>query len=328
MIVGYHASHEQFGPSDLLAWTRRAEEAGFTAAMCSDHFAPWSVDQGQSAFAWSWLGAALQATAFSFGTVTAPGYRYHPAIVAQAAATLATMYENRFWLALGSGEAMNERMTGLPWPPKPERRARLAECVEVMRALWNGETVTHHGLVVVEEATLWTRPDRPPLLVGAALSEDTAAWCGEWADALVTVNGPRDKLAAIIDAYHEQAGSRRPVFLQAHVSYARTQAEAEALAMDQWRTAVLPAAAGQEIRSPAGFDELARYVRLDDMRESVRISADPARHLAWLQEDSELGIDRVYLHNVGSNQEAFIDTFGQFVLPGLTQADQGIPAGS
>jgi coenzyme F420-dependent glucose-6-phosphate dehydrogenase len=203
------------------------------------------------------------------------------------------------------------------WPHKAERRARLAECVDIIRSLWNGETVTHHGQVVVEEATLWTRPERPPLLVGAALSEATAVWCGEWADGLVTVNAPREKLAAIIDAFREKTGSRKPVFMQAHLSFADSQAAAEAQAMTNWRTAVLPAGAGQELRSPSGFDELAPYVRLEDMHRAVRISADLGQHRAWLEEDQDLGIDRVYLHNVGPNQEAFIDAFGQSVLPAL-----------
>src|SRR5690606_28228959 len=170
---GYHASHEQFPPSALLDYVQRAEAAGFSAAMCSDHFMPWSETQAESGFAWSWLGAALQATQLPFGVVCAPGYRYHPAIIAQAAATLAEMYRDRFWIAVGSGERLNEHITGEAWPPKAERNARLRECADIMRALWAGETVTHRGLVHVEEAKLYSLPERPPLLVGAALSEET-----------------------------------------------------------------------------------------------------------------------------------------------------------
>ena len=133
--IGFHASHEQIPPSRLLAAVRAAEAAGFDAAMCSDHFSPWSERQGESGFAWSWLGAALEATSLSLGCVNAPGQRYHPAIIAQAAATLAEMYPGRFWVALGSGEASNEHITGAPWPDKATRNARLRECVDVMRAL-------------------------------------------------------------------------------------------------------------------------------------------------------------------------------------------------
>ena len=156
--IGIHASHEQIAPSRLLAAVRHAEAAGFGAAMCSDHFSPWSVRQGESGFAWSWLGAALEATDLSLGCVNAPGQRYHPAIVAQAAATLAEMYPGRFWVALGSGEASNEHITGAPWPDKATRTARLRECVDVMRALFAGEVVDHDGLVTVDRARLWTLP--------------------------------------------------------------------------------------------------------------------------------------------------------------------------
>src|SRR3712207_2141353 len=145
--IGWHASHEQIAPSELLAAVGEAEAAGFQAAMCSDHITPWSEAQGQSGFAWSWLGAALATTSLRFGVVNAPGQRYHPAVIAQAAATLAEMFPGRFWAALGTGEASNERITGDPWPDKPTRNARLAESVEVMRALFAGEGVTHDGLV-------------------------------------------------------------------------------------------------------------------------------------------------------------------------------------
>src|SRR5436190_22142862 len=143
-LIGYHCSHEQFPPSELLSLVSLARSAGFRAAMCSDHFNPWS-ERGQSGFAWSWLGAALQASPLPFGVVNAPGQRYHPAIVAQAAATLASMYPGRFWVALGTGQNLNEHITGAPWPSKPERRQRLLEAVGVIRAVWAGETVDREG---------------------------------------------------------------------------------------------------------------------------------------------------------------------------------------
>src|SRR5690606_739187 len=192
--VGYHASHEQWAPSKLLEFVRLAESAGFGGGMCSDHFHPWSEHQGQSGFAWSWLGAALQATSLSFGTVCTPGQRYFPPIIAQAAATLAEMFPGRFWLALGSGEYLNEHITGERWPAKQERNARLLEAVQVMRALWAGETVTHRGLFTVEEARLYTRPSEPPLIVWPALTLETAEWVGGWADALVTTSRDRDEM--------------------------------------------------------------------------------------------------------------------------------------
>jgi probable non-F420 flavinoid oxidoreductase len=208
-IIGFHASHEQIDPRSLLDAVQAAEAAGFQAAMCSDHFSPWSTRQGESGFAWSWLGAALQATSLSFGVVNAPGQRYHPAIIAQAAATLSQMFPGRFWVALGSGEAMNEHITGDRWPVKSLRNARLRECVDVMRALFAGETVSHSGLVQVDRARLWTRPATPPPLIGAAVSEATAAWVGDWADGLVTINQPKDKLERMVAAFREKGGEAR-----------------------------------------------------------------------------------------------------------------------
>ena len=186
-VYGIHASHEQIHPRDLLDAVCRAEGAGFTAAMCSNHFSPWSERQGESAFAWSWLGSALQATSLPFGVVNAPGQRYHPAIIAQAIGTLAAMYPGRFWAALGTGEASNEHITGDAWPRKDVRSQRLRECVDVIRALLAGEEVTHDGLVTVDRAKLWTLPDEPPPLVGAAVSVSNSRRCAEWDDGLVTV---------------------------------------------------------------------------------------------------------------------------------------------
>src|SRR5918997_4266599 len=160
-VIGLHCSHEQIPPSRLLMHVREAEAAGFGAAMSSDHFSPWSERQGESGFAWSWLGAAMEATRLPFGVVNAPGQRYHPAIVAQAAATLCELFPGRFWMALGTGEASNEHITGDRWPAKAERRARLGEAVAVIRALLAGETVSHDGLVKVDRAKLWTLPAEP-----------------------------------------------------------------------------------------------------------------------------------------------------------------------
>lgn len=157
-VVGFHCSHEQIPPGRLLRDVQHAEQAGFTAAMSSDHFAPWSARQGESGFAWSFLGAGLAATSLPFGVVTAPGQRYHPAIIAQAIASLAQMFPGRFWAALGTGEAANERVTGAVWPRKELRDQRLLECVDVIRRLLHGEEVSHDGLVTVNRARLWTRP--------------------------------------------------------------------------------------------------------------------------------------------------------------------------
>jgi probable non-F420 flavinoid oxidoreductase len=318
-LIGYHASHEQLPPSALLRCVVAAEAAGFQAAMCSDHFAPWSSRQGHSGFAWSWLGAALQATGLSFGVVNAPGQRYHPAIVAQAAATLSELFGDRFWLALGSGEASNEHITGDRWPAKAERRARLGEAAAVIRALLAGETVSHDGLVRVDRAKLWTLPARPPMLVGAAVSPDTAAWVGGWADGLVTINQDLDTLAAVIDAFRGNGGGGKPLFLQVHLSWAADEEEALAVAHDQWRTNVFDTSVAMELELPEQFEAAARFVTPEDVRSAVLVSADLGRHTAWLAEYAELGFDRIYLHEVGqaTHQQAFIDAFGSKVIPAL-----------
>jgi probable non-F420 flavinoid oxidoreductase len=317
-VIGLHCSHEQIPPSRLLAHVRDAEAAGFRAAMSSDHFSPWTERQGESGFAWSFLGAALQATSLPFGIVNAPGQRYHPAIVAQAAATLCEMFPGRLWVALGTGEASNEHITGEPWPSKAKRNARLRECVHVMRALFAGEVVDHEGLVRVDRARLWTLPAEPPSLVGAAVSEATARWCGSWADGLVTINQPREKLERLIAAFREGGGEGRPVRLQVHLSWAGSEEEALAIAHDQWRTNVFPPPLCWDLATVEQFDVAATHVRPEDVRASVLVSADLARHTAWLHDLAELGFEQIHLHHVGQDLGPFIDAFGERVLPELT----------
>lgn len=316
-LIGYHASHEQYPPSELLTYIQAAEAAGFQAGMCSDHFAPWSENQGHSGFAWSWLAAALQATKLSFGTVNAPGYRYHPAIIAQAAATLAEMYPERFWLAIGSGEAMNEHITGQRWPAKAERNARLKECADVMRALWAGETVTHHGLVTVEDAKIYSLPKTPPLLVGAAITPETAEWMGGWVDGIVTVYKPREKQQQFIDAFRRGGGEGKPMFLQVQLSYDTTDAAARAGAHEQWRYNIFESSALGDLRLPEQFDAVAKFVKPDELEGHVRISSSLQQHIDWIGEDIALGFERVMLHNVNRKQQAFIEAFGAKVIPAL-----------
>ncbi|MFG1675935.1 TIGR03885 family FMN-dependent LLM class oxidoreductase [Micromonospora sp. NPDC049282] len=316
---GFHASHEQIHPARLLAAVIHAERAGFDAAMCSDHFSPWSERQGQSGFAWSWLGAALQATNLSFGVVNAPGQRYHPAIIAQAIGTLGAMYPGRFWAALGTGEASNEHITGDVWPRKDVRGARLRECVDVIRALLAGEEVSHDGLVTVDRAKLWTRPEEPPALVGAAVSVATARWCAEWADGLITVNAPVDHLRQMIDAYRD-AGGRGPLHLQVHVSWAPEQAEAEAIAYEQWRSNVFAPPVCWDLETPEHFDVASADVPMSTVTDTVNVSSDLGRHVGWLEEYVELGFDQIALHHVGQEQRAFLDAFGAEVLPKVRPA--------
>jgi probable non-F420 flavinoid oxidoreductase len=315
--IGWHASHEQIPPSRLLEDVRHAEAAGFQVGMSSDHFSPWSERQGESGFAWSWLGAAMAATTLPFRVVTAPGQRYHPAITAQAMATLAEMFPGRLWVCLGSGENSNEHITGHRWPPKPERNARLRECVDVIRALLQGEEVSHRGRVVVDRARLWTLPAEPPPLVGAAVTEQTARWVGTWADGLATIHRPREQLERVVHAFREGGGEGKPMVLQVHVAWAPDEDEALRVAHDQWRTNLFAPPVCWDLDTVAHFDEAARHVRPEDVRAGVLVSSDLHRHVAWLREAAELGFDEINLHHVGTDQRAFIDAFGEHVVPAL-----------
>jgi probable non-F420 flavinoid oxidoreductase len=316
-IIGVHASHEQFPPDRLLRLVQAAEAAGFDAGMCSDHWAPWSEEQGESGFALSWLGAALSTTSMPFGVVNAPGQRYHPAIVAQAAATLSVMFPGRFWIAIGSGQLLNEHITGERWPSKPERNERLREAADVMRRLWAGETVSHDGHFTLSEARLWTRPDDPPMLVGAAVTPQTAAWVAEWADALITVVQPDEALDEVVRAFRANGGEGKPMYLQVHLAYAPTDEEARAAAFDQWRQNTLPNSVMTDLSHPEQIAAAAQHVTPEDLDGAVRISADLDRHVAWLRADLERGFDGLFLHEVGPEQERFVEIFGRQVLPRL-----------
>jgi probable non-F420 flavinoid oxidoreductase len=319
-LIGYHASHEQFAPDQLLRFVRAAEAAGFQAAKSSDHFHPWSERQGQSGFAWTWLGAALQATALPIGMISAPGYRYHPAVLAQAAATAGLMYPGRFWLALGSGEAINEAITGLAWPEKPERNARLRECADIVRALFAGETVTHRGRVTVVEATLHSRPAQAVPLYGAAVSPATARFVGGWADGLLTTaSADIGAVRRVVDAFHAGGGEGKPVILQAALSWAGTEDGAVAQALDQWRHCTIGGEAVWDLRRPGDFDAVSRAASPDDLRRALPISSSLSFHADWIGRLLELGPAELHLHCVGGNQLEFIETFGSRVLPSLGQ---------
>ncbi|MFI9813344.1 TIGR03885 family FMN-dependent LLM class oxidoreductase [Saccharothrix variisporea] len=313
-VIGVHASHEQVHPSELLRAVKRAEEVGFDAAMSSDHFSPWSARQGQSAFAWSWLGAALEATSLPFGVVNAPGQRYHPAIIAQAIGTLSAMYPGRFWAALGTGEASNEHITGERWPRKEVRAARLRECVDVIRALLDGEEVSHDGLVHVDRARVWTRPGEPPKLLGAAVSVETARQHAEWADGLITVNGPTEHLRKVVEAYRG-AGGIGKLCLQVHLSWAPTEEEALTTAHEQWRSNVFAPPVCWDVETAEQFDVISEQVTPEQVARTVNVSADLKKHAAMLTEYAELGFDEIYLHHVGQEQDRFLDAFGEHVLP-------------
>ncbi|MDB5727602.1 MAG: F420-dependent oxidoreductase, family [Noviherbaspirillum sp.] len=313
--IGYHCSHEQYPPSLLLRHAKLAAQAGFDSAMCSDHFHPWSERQAQSGYAWSWLGAALEASSLSLGTVCAPGQRYHPAVVAQAAATLAEMYPGRFWLAVGSGEALNENITGAPWMAKPQRNQRLRECVDIMRALWAGETVSRCGLVQTKNAKLYSRSEKPPPIFGACLTPESAEWMGQWADGMITVSQDRQQMKRIADAFRAGGGRGKPMFLQVVISHAPTHDEALRAACTEWRQAALEKSQLADLDSPAAFDRAVAGLGAREVADSIRVSSSLEQQMEWLAQDAELGFDKLFVHNVHRDQERFISVFAERVLP-------------
>lgn len=316
-MIGYHASHEQFSPAQLLACARRAESAGFQSVMCSDHFHPWSRAQGHSGHAWSWLGAAMASTACPFGVVNAPAGRYHPAVIAQAAATLAQMFPQRLWLAVGSGEAINETITGDPWPDKSARNRRLREAVDVMRALWRGEEVDHDGAFTLRHARLYSLPDAPPPLYAAALSAATARWAAPWADGLITLGTPEAPADDVIRAFRENGGAGKRVLVQVKVSFAEDDERALQSAFEQWKFNAVPRADSENLETVADFERKAARLAPDDVARAVHVSADPCRHVEWLRRYRDLGADEIHVHNVNRAQEAFIDAYGRHVIGAL-----------
>ncbi|MDQ0615431.1 coenzyme F420-dependent glucose-6-phosphate dehydrogenase [Microbacterium sp. W4I4] len=312
--IGFHASHEQRAPSRLLRDVVRAQQVGFDEVMCSDHMAPWLTAQGESGFAWSWLGAALATTTVPIGVVTAPGQRYHPTVLAQAAATLEEMFPGRFWAALGSGEALNEHVTGVPWPSKQERDARLLACATVMRRLLSGQRVSVDGPVRVHDARLWSLPATPPPLRAAAISPHTATLVAPWADGLITVGADPASTRETREAFRD-AGGRGPLLLQIHLSLEDSDEGALASAHEQWAQATVPPELMWELEQPEDFEEFARPTE-DRLRQSIVIGSN-AGEVAGRIAAAASGFDAVFLHQVGPDQSAFLDRCEAELLPAL-----------
>jgi coenzyme F420-dependent glucose-6-phosphate dehydrogenase len=326
--IGYAASLEQFHPTDLLDWCAQAEAAGFSAGvMVSEHFHPWTPKQGQSAFAWSFMGALGLRTSLPFGTgVTCPSFRYHPAVVAHAAATLGAMFPGRFWLGLGAGEALNEHITGQKWPEIGTRSAMLFEAIEIINKLFSGEVVRHRGQhFVLESARLYTRPEKPVPIYVATAGPLNAKRTGRLADGMITVGAADAKLKELwenCDIGAREAGkdpAKMPKILQLHFSWAPTEEEAIDDAVQEWPNGGM-AFPKQDIRNPEDFAAMAKLVRPENFANRMLISADLGRHVANIQHFIDLGFDEIHIHNVGRDQARFIEVFGKEVLPELRLA--------
>ena len=326
--VGYAAMLEQFHPTEVVELCAAAEQAGFSGVMAADHFQPWVPQQGDAAFVWSVLAAVGERTSGDMGPgVTCPSFRFHPAIVAQAAATLEAMYPGRSWLGVGSGEALNEHVIAGYWPEAGERSLRMFEAIEVIRKLFDAsladKDVKHEGRFFKLESTrLWTMPDTPPPVLVATAGPVNAKKTGRFADGIITVGAPLEKIGGLFDRFAEgarEAGKdpdTMPKVLQLHLSWAQTDEEALGNAMTEWPNGGMkfPKA---DIRSPFDFEQMAKLVRPEDFEGRMVISADPDVHRQHIQRFVDLGFDRVYLHNVGRNQAEWIDVFAKDVLPQL-----------
>ena len=313
MELGYALSGEEHRPLDLVRHAQRAEDAGFTHALISDHFHPWTDRQGQASFVWGVIGAiAVSTETLRLGTgVTCPMIRTHPAIVAQAAATAAATMPGRFFLGVGTGENLNEHVLGDRWPSTGERRDMLEEAVAVMRRLWEGELTSWEGRYYrVDTARLYTLPEETVEVVVAVGGTEAAELAGRIGDGLVTT-APR---AELVDAF-ERAGGQGPRYGQLTVCYAESEQEARRTALEWWPNGGLQGPLGQELPLPSHFEEAAAMVDEDTIARSVVCGPDPEAHLNGIREFAEAGFDHVYVHQVGPAQDAFFDFYAAEVLP-------------
>jgi len=312
--LGYALSSEEHGPHDLVRLAATAEEAGFTFALVSDHFHPWIDRQGQSPFVWSVLGGIATGTErLVVGTgVTCPTIRIHPAIVAQAAATAACMFEGRFFLGVGTGENLNEHILGDRWPPAETRRAMLEEAVAVLRELWQGGPTTFHGRhYTVEGARLYTLPEVPIEVYVAAANLRSARLAGRIGDGLIgTTPDP-----ALTSQFAEAGGTGKPRYGQLTVCWAETESKARRIAHEWWPNAGLTGPLTQELALPSHFEAAVEMVGEDAVAEAVVCGPDPAAHAAAIDSYVDGGYTHVYLHQVGEDQKGFFRFCEQELLP-------------
>jgi G6PDH family F420-dependent oxidoreductase len=312
--LGYKLSSEERGPRDLVRLAGMAEEHGFSFALISDHFHPWTDRQGQSPFVWSVIGGIAQATRrLELGTaVTCPSVRMHPAVVAQAAATCALMMDGRFFLGLGTGENLNEHIVGQGWPETEVRQDRLVEAVQVIRRLWTGDNVSHHGRhFTVENARLYSRPAEPPPLLLAVGGPRTADLAGQVADGMIGTDASADA----IHRFQRAGGAGKPRYAELTVCWARSESAARRTARAVWPTAAMESSLSWELPLPAHFEAVAELVTEDAVAESVICGPDPARYLGGLATYVEAGYDHVCLHQVGPDQVGFMRFFQREILP-------------
>jgi G6PDH family F420-dependent oxidoreductase len=312
--LGYSLSCEEHGPNFLVDCARRAEEAGFSFAMISDHFHPWTDEQGQSPFVWSVLGGIARETErLRVGTaVTCPLIRMHPALVAQAAATTGVMFGGRFFLGVGTGERLNEHILADRWPPNRERQAMLEEAVELMRMLWEGGTRSFEGrFYEVEQARIYTLPEPAPPIMMAAFGKRSATMAGRFGDGLISTSPSPDLVRTFLQA----SGSPKPRYGQLKVCWAETEEQAMDTVMRVWPISGLPSVLNSELATPAQFAQSAKIVEPSDLEGKVTMGPDPDKHLAAVEQYARAGFDHVFVHQIGPDQEGFVRFYEREILP-------------
>lgn len=312
--LGYALSSEEHPPSDLVRFAQRAEQLGFSFALISDHFHPWTRKQGQSPFVWSVIGGIAATTRkLRLGTgVTCPILRIHPAIIAQAAATAAAMMPGRFFLGVGAGEYLNEHIVGRKWPPPAIRQEMVEEAVNVIRTLWKGGNNSHRGrYFTVENACLFTLPKETPPIYVAAGGEKMAELAAQVGDGLITAGDE----ATVIKKFSSSGGKKNPKYSQITVCWAKTEKEARRIAHEWWPISAFAWPLLSELALPQYFEQAATNITEDTIAESIVCGPDPEKHIEKIREAQKAGADHVYVHQVGKDQEGFFQFYEREILP-------------
>jgi G6PDH family F420-dependent oxidoreductase len=322
MRIGYFLSCEEYSPSELVEQAKLAEQAGFEALWISDHFHPWNDAQGESPFVWSVIGALSQVTSLPVTTaVTCPTVRVHPAIVAQAAATVATMVPGGFNLGVGSGEALNEHVLGDAWPSADVRLDMLEEAVDVIRALWTGDVVTHRGdYYDVDTARLYTLPDTPPKIYMSGFGPKAAALAGRIANGFATVQPDAD----LISVFREHGGEGKPMQAGYKVCWGPDDDKCVETAHRLWATAGLPGELSQTLPSPKHFEQASALVTPESTRDSIAYGSDVQRHVDAFRPYADAGFDEIYIAQMGArypetSAQGFFEFYAAQVLPQLRE---------
>jgi G6PDH family F420-dependent oxidoreductase len=313
---GYFLASEENDPREIVRQARLAEEAGFDSLWISDHFHPWLDEQGQSGFVWSMIGAISQVCSLPVTTaVTCPVSRLHPAITAQAAATSALLTEGRFTLGVGSGEALNEHVTGAPWPSADQRLEMLEEAVGVIRELLSGGQVSHAGMhYTVQTARLYSVPSVPPEIYVSGFGEKSAALAGRIGDGYISVQPNSD----LVRLFRESGGGDKPAQGGLKVCWGQDKAEARKTMHRLWPTDVIPGESAQLLPLPRHFAQLADLISEDMI--TAPCGPDPDVHLAGIREFPDAGFDEVYVGQAGPGTDGFFDFYGSTILPRLRDA--------